>query len=509
MTEAVGPGTGTTQLAAVDLGSNSFHLLVAQETNGRIQVLDTIKEMARLAEGLDDKNRLSEPVADRALACLERFGQRLRSLQHRNVRIVGTNTLREAHNIRAFLNKAEAALGHPVEVISGREEARLIYLGVSHSIEDNYDRRLVVDIGGGSTELILGRHFEAEQTESISMGCVSMSRVRFGDGRIRAGQFKQAVDIACQELTPFARTFERDNWDTAIGASGTILTAQEVLSQMNGEQTAISLDGLESIKNALIDAGHVDKISIVGLPGERVPVFPGGLAILLAIFKTLGIQTMQATSGALREGLLYDLLGRVHHHDVRENSVRDLCTRYHIDLNHGRRVRELAIALLAQVALDWGLTDPNHQLMLGWAAELHEIGMDIAHSQYHKHGGYLLQHMDLPGFSKLDQMELASMVRAHRRRFPTEEGPYAEHTIRLSVLLRIAVVLHRNRLTRPLPHIAIDALNDRVSLRFPETWLADHPLTQLDLAQEARYLTSISIELEIDADQMQADSVAG
>jgi exopolyphosphatase/guanosine-5'-triphosphate,3'-diphosphate pyrophosphatase len=509
MTEAADAGAETTQLAAVDLGSNSFHLLVVQETNGRIQVLDTIRETARLAEGLNEKNRLSDLVAERALACLERFGQRLRSLQHRNVRIVGTNTLRQARNIQPFLDKAEAALGHPVEVISGREEARLIYLGVSHSIEDTYDRRLVVDIGGGSTELILGRHFDAEQTESISMGCVSMSRARFGDGRIRTGQFKQAIDVACQELTPFARTFERDNWGTAIGASGTIVATQEILSQMSGEHSAISLDGLESIKKILIDARHVDKVSIAGLPTERVPIFSGGLAILLAIFKTLGIETMQATSGALREGLLHDLLGRVAHHDVRENSVKDLCTRYRIDSNHGRRVRELAISLLAQVAVDWDLTDPSHQLLLGWAAELHEIGMDIAHSQYHKHGGYLLQHMDLPGFSKLDQMELAFIVRAHRRRFPTEEGGYAKHTIRLAMLLRIAVVLHRNRLSRPLPHIAIGTHGKRVSLGFPNNWLVDHPLTQLDLAQEARYLASISIELAVDADQIQAGSVAG
>jgi exopolyphosphatase/guanosine-5'-triphosphate,3'-diphosphate pyrophosphatase len=497
-----------TQLAALDLGSNSFHLLVGQEANGRIQVLDRIKEMVRLADGLDDKNRLTEPVAERALACLERFGQRLSSLQHRNVRIVGTNTLRRARNAAGFLKKAEAALGHRVEIISGREEARLIYLGVSHSIEDNFDRRLVVDIGGGSTELILGRHFDAEQTESIHMGCVGMSKDYFADGRIRASQFKQAINSACQELTPFAKAFEQDNWDTAIGASGTILAAREVLSQLGGEQTAMTIAGLESIKKTLIDARQIDKISIPGLPAERAPVFPGGIAILLAIFKTLRIETMQATNGALREGLLYDQLGRAQHQDVRESSVKDLCSRYHVDQTHGRRVRELALGLLAQVAPGWELTDPNHQLLLGWAAELHEIGMDISHSQYHKHGGYLLEHMDLPGFSSLDQMGLAAIVRAHRRKFPNVDDPSTEHTKRLAVLLRIAVVLHRNRISTPLPHIAIRAKGSRVTLKFPDGWLGDHPLTQLDLAQEAEYLDGISLQLDIRDGDPAASSIA-
>jgi exopolyphosphatase/guanosine-5'-triphosphate,3'-diphosphate pyrophosphatase len=278
---------------------------------------------------------------------------------------------------------------------------------------------------------------------------------------------------------------------------------------MGAEHTEITIESLESVKKALIDARQIDKIAIPGLPAERAPVFPGGIAILLAIFKTMQIETMQATNGALREGLLYDLLGRVQHQDVRENSVKDLCLRYHIDQNHGRRVRELALGLLAQVAVDWQLTDPNHPLLLGWAAELHEIGMDIAHSQYHRHGGYLLQHMYLPGFSSLDQMQLAAIVRAHRRKFPSEEGTYAQHTMRLSVLLRIAVVLHRNRVATPLPHIAIRAHHNQVSLSFPEAWLEDHPLTQLDLAQETDYLRSISVDLNVDDGQAQQGSVAG
>ena len=482
------------QLAALDLGSNSFHLLVAQQINGRIQVVDKIKEMVRLAEGLDEKNRLSKPVAKRALACLERFGQRMKALHRGNVRVVGTNTLRRASNAHAFLDQAEAALGFPIEIISGHEEARLIYLGVSHSIEDNFDRRLVVDIGGGSTELILGHGFDAERMESLYIGCVEISRRFFEDGRIRQSQFQAAIDRARQELAPVASTFSEAGWDNAIGASGTIIAIQEVLAALEPTESGITLRGIELIQKALLDAKHIDKISLPGLSADRAAVFPGGVAILYAIFETLGVKSMQATSGALREGVIYDLLGRVQNQDIRENTVRDLCERYQIDQKHGRRVRDLAIALLAQTAVDWDLTNPSDQPLLTWAAELHEIGMDIAHSQHHKHGGYLLNNMDLPGFSRSEQGQLAAIVRAHRRKFPAEEG-FNEHIKRLSILLRLAVLFHRNRTSAPLPHVVLKADGNQVSLTLPGDWLDGHPLTSLDLAQETEYLADAGIEL--------------
>jgi len=482
------------QLAALDLGSNSFHLVVAHQVNGRIQIVDRIKETVRLAEGLDDKNRLSDLVAERSLDCLERFGQRLKNLHRANVRAVGTNTLRRASNVTAFLESAEDALGFPIEIISGREEARLIYLGVAHSIEDNFDRRLVVDIGGGSTELIVGHGFETDLTESLHMGCVGMSRTCFEDGRIRATDYKDAVNRARQELTPVATAFVEAGWDTAIGASGTILAVQEVLAQLQHTHAGITADGIKQIRKQLLDAGHADKVSLPGLSADRRAVFPGGVAILDAIFQTLEVDTMQATNGALREGVIQDLLGRVQHQDIRENTVLDLCGRYHIDQKHGRRVRDLAISLLAQVAVAWKLTDPNDALLLSWAADLHEIGLDISHSQYHKHGGYLLNNMDLPGFSRSDQSQLANLVRTHRRKFPVDEG-YSEKTTRLAVLLRLAVLFHRNRTSSPLPHVAMAAENRHVNLMLPTDWLEGHPLTRLDIAQEADYLSSIGIEL--------------
>ncbi|MEZ5560825.1 MAG: exopolyphosphatase [Pseudomonadales bacterium] len=489
------------QLAALDLGSNSFHLLVAQESNGRIQVVDKIKDMVRLAEGLDAAEHLSEPVAQRALASLERFGQRLRELPPHNVRVVATSTLRRATNAADFLRRAEAVLGHRVEVISGREEARLIYQGVANALEDNSERRLVVDIGGGSTELILGRNYTPELMESLHLGCVELSRTHFADGKLRSSRLESAVAQAKQELEPVQRTYRESGWDSAIGASGTILAAQEVLRQMGIDQDGITHSGLRTLGKRLFEAKSIDKISLPGLPAERAPVFPGGLAILMAVFEELGIDRMQATSGALREGVIHDLLGRAHHQDVRERTVRDLSERYHIDSRHARCVRETALSLLAQVALDWQLTDSNDRLMLGWAADLHEIGFDIAHNQYHKHGGYLLEHMDMPGFSSWDQRTLAALVRAHRRKFPMQDGPFAgshaQRMIRLATLLRLSVLLHRNRSSTPLPHVGLRASGANLTLVLPGGWLRRHALTRLDLEQETAFLAAVPLSLSV------------
>jgi len=485
------------QLAALDLGSNSFHLLVAQESNGRIQVVDRIKEMVRMAAGLNDDKSLSDDVIKRALDCLDRFSQRLRGLAPEDIRVVGTNTLRKATNAQVFLDEAERLLGTEVEIISGREEARLIYLGVSHALEDTAERRLVVDIGGGSTELILGKRFRAEVMESLHMGCVGMTRRCFADGKLRASQFKDAINLARQELEPVEQVYKEPGWDLAIGASGTILAVQDILSELDPDASAITLDGLKTIRKALIDTRQIDRIDLPGLPSERAPVFAGGLAVLFGIFESLGIENMQATSGALREGLIYDLLGRVQDQDIREATVRGLVNRYHIEQTHGRRVRETAISLLAQSARSWKLTEPTDKLLLGWAADLHEIGMDIAHSQYHKHGGYLLANMDMAGFSRLDQHHLAVLVRAHRRKFPVDDVEMPTRLRRLAVILRLSVVLHRSRTGDPLPHVSLKARGNQIKLEFPDDWLNRHPLTELDLVQEASYLKTIGHTLTV------------
>ena len=492
------------EMATLDLGSNSFHLIVAHESNGRLQVVDRIKEMVRLAEGLGSSNTLGPNVVRRALDCLERFGQRLRQLDRDNVRVVGTNTLRKARNSAQFISDAQAALGHPVEVISGREEARLIYLGVSHALEDNHERRLVIDIGGGSTELILGRRFQPEIMESLYIGCVGLTDEFFGNGYLTEKSLRTAIDHCQQELQAVRNQYRSLGWDVAVGASGTILAVREVLAQMHDDPAAvITPRGIKAITNRLIEARHVDNIRLPGLSEERRAVFAGGLAVLAAVFNALQLRTLQVSRGALREGLLHDLHGRAQHHDIRDNTVQNLMVRYHVDTGHAKHVRDTALSLLAQTAVGWSLTESSSRLLLAWAADLHEIGMDIAHNHYHRHGGYLLANMDMPGFSRLDQIQLASLVRSHRRKFPIDSEPMLAQKpiLRLAALLRVAVILNRSRSKDPLPHIAAATRNSQLTLTIPKKWLAKHPLTNLNLKEEAEYFAASSIALKINADR--------
>ena len=489
------------QLGALDLGSNSFHLLVAQESGGRMQVIDKHKEMVRLAAGLDEQGQLSDEARERALSCLERFGQRLRSLDSGNVRVVGTNTLRKAQD-PGFMAKAEATLGHRIEIISGREEARLIYLGVCQDLGPSDARRLIVDIGGGSTEVIIGRRFEPESLESLFMGCVSMTRRHFEDGTLSPRRMTNAVNDALVELEPIVTGYRALGWEAAVGTSGTINAVRTVLASCF-ELEDITLAGLEQLAAHIGTAGTIDKLAAntSGLQQERAPVFPGGVAILLAVFKALGIEHMTTSQSALREGLIFDLMGRQHQDDVRDNTVADLIQRYRIDAAQARQVRETAIALHAQVADAWALTAPEWRLLLGWAADLHEIGMDISHAGYHKHGAYLLENMDMPGFASSEQQHLAALVRSHRRKLAGEYFRGDDDALlRLATLLRIAAVLHRNRSHERMPHVGVRADGTQLTLSLDPEWFARHPLTRLDLANEAAYLAVLGIELTIAGD---------
>ncbi len=497
-----GTGAGPATLAAVDLGSNSFHLVVAQVENGRVMVIDKIKDMTRLAAGLDGHNNLGGATVEHALAVLARFGQRLRHIPSHNVRVVGTNTLRKARNRESFMAQAAIAIGHPVEVISGREEARLIYLGVSHTLEDNAERRLVMDIGGGSTELILGRRFEPKVTESLHMGCVAMSQKYFGDGRIRADAFEQARLAAKRELEPIQESLLQHGWDSAIGASGTILATAELIAGLNIGNGHITPANLTALELLLIKRKHVDELDLPGMSKQRAAVFPGGLAILGGLVEALGIKQLQTSDGALREGLLFDMLGRFHDDDIRTNTVADLSRRYHVERDHAQRVRDSALQLLVNVSIDWQLRLQEHEHLLQWASALHEVGLDIAHNQYHKHGGYLLQHMDMPGFSRSEQQRLAFLVRAHRRKFPLEglatfPPGQATELCKLAILLRIAVVLRRNRSREAPPLIQADVRGSTLRLVFPRGFLQSHPLTALDLREEATNLQSTPYSLVV------------
>jgi len=488
-------------VAAVDLGSNSFHMIVAQVVSGRLQVVDRMKEMVRLAAGFDENKRLNEEAVTRALGCLERFGERLRGIAPGRVRAVGTNTLRKARNTGGFLAQARAMLGHRIDIISGAEEARLIYLGVSHSLEDDGDRRLVVDIGGGSTELILGQHFQPHYLESLYMGCVGMSQAHFPDGAIDRGRMRAARLASRRELAHIEAFYKYKGWDSAIGASGTILSIRDVVINHGWSKDGITPDSLNELVAAMVQAGHVDALQLEGLQTERAPVFPGGVAILQAVFEGLALERMRVASGALREGLLYDLLGRAFAQDVRDRTVETLAERYRVDLEQVARVQATGELLFDRVAEDWRLSVEEHSKLLKWSAALHEIGLQISHSQYHKHGGYLLSHLDMPGFARGEQRQLAALVRGHRRKFPREDfeslpADIVDSMIRLCVVLRLAVVLHRGRSDGEFKAPDLSIQNSTLKLRFPPEWLDQHPLTRADLEQEATFLKPAGVKLK-------------
>jgi exopolyphosphatase/guanosine-5'-triphosphate,3'-diphosphate pyrophosphatase len=487
-------------VAAVDLGSNSFHMIVARIDKGHMQVTDRLKEMVRLGEGLGEDKRLDPQVAERALACLERFGQRLRGFPPGSVRAVGTNTLRQLAPDSDFLPRAEAALGHPIEVIAGREEARLIYLGVAHDLAAGTERRLVVDIGGGSTEIIVGLGFSPRLRESLHMGCVDMSRRHFADGRITARAMEKAELTGALEVRPVRELFRRAGWQTAVGSSGTIKSIAAVVAAEGWCEDGISAAALLRLREVLVETGRISAITLKGLAEERKPVFAGGVAVLRSVFETLGIQHLQVSEYALREGLIYETMGRSQHEDVRERTVDTLCRHFQIDQDHAQRVRATALALLRRLAAPWSLQDPNHGLMLAWAARLHEIGVMVAHSQHQKHGAYLLRNADLAGFTRPEQMLLAVLVLGHRRKFPVQEFAALPQGIRetarrLCVILRLAVLLHRGRSSESKPNPTLTADGDNLVLSFPDDWLADHPLTRLELEEEAERLASAGIRL--------------
>ncbi len=491
----------TRTLAAVDLGSNSFHMIVGRFQGGQLQLIDRLREPVRLAAGLTDRHQLDPAVAQRALDCLERFGQRVRDLDPDNVRAVGTNTLRRMQSSARFLDQAQQALGHSIEVISGIEEARLIHLGVAHSLPDPGGRRLVVDIGGGSTEIIVGEGLVPVQLESLYMGCVSMSERFFGDGSIRKASMKDAILAARLELQASKQRFRRLGWSMATGSSGTIRTIRDVVLERGWSDHGIGADSLKKLRTALVETGHADKIDFAAVSDDRKPVFAGGVAILSAVFHALKIERMLHSTGALREGLLYDLIGRIQHQDVRESTVQAMARRYHVDMEQAQRVEQTALMLLDSVAAPWQLRLDDSGQWLHWAALLHEMGLLIAHSGYHKHGAYLVEYSDLAGFSRRDQRLLAALVRSHRRKFRKSVIDVLPSSMRgtatrLAILLRLAVLLHRNRSHQAPPDIRVTAQGDCIALAFPNNWLEKHALTSADLAIERKYLKHTGIRLE-------------
>lgn len=488
-------------VAAVDLGSNSFHMIVCSLKEGKLQTIDRLKEMVRLASGLDDEKKLDSETQTRALACLERFGQRVRNFPAGSVRIVGTSTLRLAKNSRQFIDKAEAALGHPIHIISGVEEARLIYQGVANSLASNAKLRLVMDIGGSSTEYIIGSDDVARTKESLTMGCVTLSNKFFKNGELSKKAFTQAVLFAEQKLEPYQDRFSYTQWDEAIGASGSLKAIDKVLTATEWSNNGITLEGLEKLIAHIQSCKHVDELDLPELTEERLPVFVGGVAVIYATFKTLDIGQMTVSEGALREGLIHDLLGRIYDYDTRSKTVKTLATHYHTDKKHAQRIKQTIHYILRQI--NPSQTREDRKMIaqfLDWAAELHEIGHDIAHSAYHKHSAYIIKNADLAGFSRQDQILLATMVRLHRKKFSDTgfddlPAPWNNYTQILTIILRLAVVLHRNRHMLELPDFKISVDKKHIEMVFSDNWLQQLPLTRADLKLEADYLQAGGFKL--------------
>ncbi|MDE3011486.1 MAG: exopolyphosphatase [Pseudomonadota bacterium] len=470
-------------LAAVDLGSNSFRLQVSRLVDGQFYPLDALKESVRLGAGLGPDKMVDDASWARAIACLKRFGERLRGFQPDAVRAVGTNTLRVAKNAPLLLAQAEAALGFPIEVIAGHEEARLIYIGVAHAMPRSADRRLVVDIGGGSTELIIGSRFKPSRLESLYMGCVSHTRRFFPDGRLTSKAMKAAELAAASELQTIRSEFESGSWQQAIGSSGTARAIAEVLEQHGGAPGQISLEGLERARELTLAAGDIRRLALPGLREDRVPVFAGGLAIMASVFRELGVTAMTTTDSGLREGVLYDMLGRFEHKDAREATVRQMMRRYHVDLAQAARVESLALQLYREVRGDGA--DETELQFLSWAARLHEMGLSIAYSGYHKHSSYIVEHADMPGFSRSDQLQMALLLLAQRGGMPKVFPLVKRDSDWLLILcLRLAVLFHRGRADLTLPHLCIRARPEGWSVELDAAWCQANALTQANLESE-------------------------
>lgn len=497
------PFSDSDLVAAVDLGSNSFRLLVAQATNTasgtQLRPLDTLREPVRLAAGLTDNKLLGNDAYQRGLSAMHRFGERIRGFDPMRVRAVATNTLRVAKNAQQFVHDAEKALGFPIEVIAGVEEARLIYIGAAHEVPSVQGNRLVVDIGGGSTELIIGKNYEPKLLESLYIGCVSHSMRFFPKGNIDAHAFREAELAARREIQIISGSYLKAGWKQVIGSSGTARALADLIAdnnlngnshgltmgRVNGSSGLITRDGLRAMKKHLLKYENVNHVELIGLKEDRRMVWPGGLAIMIAVFDELGIDIMEVTDAALRVGVLYDLLGRSQHHDMRYVTVEHFMQRYAVDREQANRVGRLATEFLSQLPSSDSESRVDNIALLQWAANLHEIGLSISHNGYHKHSAYIAGNADMPGFSKNDQARLAALLIGHAGKLGklVNNGNFKDW--RMLFCLRLAQVLCRGRNDGDFPKVKISEHDGSYAVSLSKDWADEHPLTEFSLRKEA------------------------
>lgn len=476
-------------------------MIVGELRHGQLAIIDRLKETVRLSEGLEESGDLTKAAKARALDCLARFGERIHGIHADNVRAAGTSTLRRARDSKAFIRRAERALGHPVEVISGLEEARLIYSGVVHSTPPFDGLRLVMDIGGGSTELILGQGNRPRALESLHMGCVVMTERHFRGGNISTSAFEEARLAIRLKLRPVKAFFRNSPDVEAIGASGTVRATERVARELGITDDALTLEAVEALITRVSEFENVSELSLPGLSASRAQVWPGGLAILVEVMNCLHIARVKTSDGALREGLLYDYLGRLTHEDARERSVRALASRYSVDTEQAGRVAATAAELLAQCSGRWKLSSDLAGKVLDWSARLHEVGLDISHEGFQRHGAYVAYNADLPGFPRNEQALLAFLIASQRRQIDTERldalpPSWQKRALRLAILLRLAVLLNRSRSRHPLPDIDLKPDKSSLTVRFPAGWLDENPLTIADLEREKDYLRETGYRLK-------------
>ena len=485
----------TELVAAVDLGSNSFRMLVAQvvktPSGTQLRPIDTLRESVRLAAGLTDNKLLGNDAYRRGISAIQRFGDRIRGFDPANVRAVATNTLRVAKNAPHFIREAEEALGFPIEVIAGVEEARLIYIGAAHEVPAVQGNRLVVDIGGGSTELIIGKGYEPKLMESLYIGCVSHSLRFFPKGNIDSHAFKEAELAARREIQVISEAYLKAGWSQVIGSSGTARALAELIAennfngQIDGANGLITRDGLRAMKKHLLKYEHINQVELQGLKDDRRSVWPGGLAIMIAVFDELGIESMEVTDAALRIGVLYDLLGRSQHEDMRFVTVEQFMQRYAVDREQARRVGNLAVEFLTQLPKPDEESRADNIALLQWAANLHEIGLSISHNGYHKHSAYIAGNADMPGFSKNDQARLAALLIGHTGKLGKLANNPSFSDWRMLFCMRLAQVLCRGRSDVNLSKVKVSEHNGNYLVSLSKDWAKEHPLTEFSLQKEA------------------------
>ena len=489
-------------LAAVDLGSNSFRLSVGrvEQHNGHAQIyaIDRLNESVRLASGMGPDKKISLDAINRAVDVLKRFHERIEGFHPNRVRAVATNTFRVAKNQKQLLEAAEAALGFPIEIISGYEEARLIFSGISNELPPSTNRRLMIDIGGGSTEVIIGRGFQPLLLSSLYMGCVSYTDRFFTDGVITESRMQKAILAARSELEGISRQYRKTGWQEAFGSSGTAKGIIAILQANGMSKRGLTLEGMQRLKAKLIRDKHVNLTDLKNVKPHRAPVLAAGLAIMIAAFQELKISVMLPGEGALRVGVLYDLLGRDSERDKREETALQLSKRYQLDTRQSLRVKTAALTLFKQLSLKDDSESHELERALGWACDLHEVGLSIAHNDYHKHTAYVLEHADMPGFSKDDQALLSFLSLGHQGKLTKLEDRPAERNEWLTLLcLRLAVMLMRRREDLDVLPIRLQVGEKKVVIHYDKAWFASRPLSKFTLQTEQEQWLQTDFDLKL------------